>query len=383
MHELGQYFTKDEGLQAKVFELIKNDTHLILEPSVGRGDLVRYITNQDRGMQFDMYEIDQTIELLPEINTTKLIYGDFLKQEIEIRYKTIVGNPPYVKTKKGNLYIDFIRSCFDLLDVDGELIFIIPSDFFKLTSAISIINDMMNHGTFTHVYHPNNEHLFENATVDIIVFRYQRTEGLEHVCLYNDETKHIINSNGLITFSDELLETTPVSEYFDVYVGMVSGKDSVFKSTKHGNIKVLNAKDQLDSFVFYKQYPTEDKATNEYLLSHKDALIERRIRKFDDNNWYQWGAPRNLLTIEKYKDMPCIYMHNLTRKAVVAFADKIQYFGGNLIMLKPKKELELCKIVEFLNSDDFKKNYEFSGRFKIGQRQIMNIQVPLGVIKMI
>ena len=146
MHELGQYFTKDEGLQAKVFELIKNDTHLILEPSVGRGDLVRYITNQDRGMQFDMYEIDQTIELLPEINTTKLIYGDFLKQEIEIRYKTIVGNPPYVKTKKGNLYIDFIRSCFDLLDVDGELIFIIPSDFFKLTSAISIINDMMNHG---------------------------------------------------------------------------------------------------------------------------------------------------------------------------------------------------------------------------------------------
>jgi hypothetical protein len=31
----------------------------------------------------------------------------FMTQHITKTYKTIIGNPPYVRTKKGNLYIDF------------------------------------------------------------------------------------------------------------------------------------------------------------------------------------------------------------------------------------------------------------------------------------
>lgn len=37
------------------------------------------------------------------------------------------------------------------------MIFIVPSDFLKLTSASKILNIMINNGTFTHIYHPNNE----------------------------------------------------------------------------------------------------------------------------------------------------------------------------------------------------------------------------------
>ena len=54
-----------------------------------------------------MYEIDNTIKLLDEIQKDNIIYGDFMKQNILKKYKTIIGNPPYVRTKKGNLYIDF------------------------------------------------------------------------------------------------------------------------------------------------------------------------------------------------------------------------------------------------------------------------------------
>ena len=64
-----------------------------------------------------------------------VVYGDFMKQTITKTYKTIVGNPPYVRTKKGNLYIDFTEKCYNLLDDNGELIFIVPSDFLKLTCA--------------------------------------------------------------------------------------------------------------------------------------------------------------------------------------------------------------------------------------------------------
>ena len=86
-----------------------------------------------------MFEIDESIQLLEKINKTKVIYGDFLTQTIEKKYKTIIGNPPYVRTSKGNLYIDFTEKCFNLLEDNGELIFVVPSDFFKLTASVKLI----------------------------------------------------------------------------------------------------------------------------------------------------------------------------------------------------------------------------------------------------
>merc|ERR1711991_1004929 len=108
-----------------------------------------------------------------------VIYGDFIEVDIKKKYKTIIGNPPFVRTKTGNLYIDFIKKCYNLLENNGELIFIIPSDFFKLTCASKLLNNMISHGTFTHIYHPHNEKLFENASIDVIVFRYCKNNKLK------------------------------------------------------------------------------------------------------------------------------------------------------------------------------------------------------------
>ena len=60
----------------------------------------------------------------------------------------------------------FIENVYDLKKVDdnGELIFIVPSDFFKLTHASKLISEMVNEGHFTHVDHPNNENLLGAIT---------------------------------------------------------------------------------------------------------------------------------------------------------------------------------------------------------------------------
>ena len=169
---LGQYFTTNPLLKEKVFEFIKNSPDNILEPCIGRGDLISFIKQQVSTISFDMYEIDNTISLLDDITKEDIVYGDFLKQKITKTYITIIGNPPYVRTKKGNLYIDFIKKCYHLLVDYGELIFIVPSDFLKLTSASKLLNEMLENGSFTDIFHPNNENMFENASIDIIVFRY-------------------------------------------------------------------------------------------------------------------------------------------------------------------------------------------------------------------
>jgi adenine-specific DNA-methyltransferase len=376
-HDLGQYYTTHIELKEKVFEFILNSPSNILEPSIGRGDLITFINIRLPNITFDMYEIDNNIHLLDNIEKTNVIYGDFMTQHITKTYKTIIGNPPYVRTKKGNLYIDFTEKCYNLLDINGELIFIVPSDFLKLTSASKLLNSMMTQGTFTHIFHPHNEKMFANASIDVIIFRYCKNSSIEKKVLYNDKLLYITNSNGLITFDEKVNSNSVLfQDYFDIYVGLVSGKEDVYKNEELGNIELLNGHNKVEKYIYIENYPCENVKINDYLLQHKNELITRGIRKFTEKNWFEWGAPRNIDAINSNNGKDCIYIYNLTRKSDVSFLGKVSYFGGGLIMLKPKKMCDLNKIVAYINSNTFKANFMFSGRFKIGHRQICNSYIP-------
>jgi adenine-specific DNA-methyltransferase len=63
----------------------------------------------------------------------------------------------------------------------------------------------------------------------------------------------------------------------------------------------------------------------------------------------------------------------MTRQKDVAFKGKVQYFGGTLLCLIPKTNVQLDEVVKKLNSDDFKKDYMYAGRFKIGHKQLCNV----------
>jgi len=376
-HDLGQYFTTNQELKEKVFEFILNNPSNILEPSIGRGDLIVFTADKIPSATFDMYEIDTKIKLLDKVQKDKVVYGDFMEQIITKTYKTIIGNPPYVRTKKGNLYIDFTEKCYNLLDGNGELIFIVPSDFLKLTCASKLLNDMMENGTFTHIYHPNNEKMFDGASIDIIVFRYCKNNSIDKKVLYNGKLLHVINSNGLITFGKKKKKTSVLfKDYFDVYVGLVSGKEKVYKNEELGNIEVINGENKIDKYIYVDSFPCSNVKINEHLLHHKKELMERKIRRFNESNWFEWGAPRNMATVKANIGKDCIYIYNLTRKQNVSFVGKVNYFGGGLIMIKPKKKCNLDNVVSFINSSVFKDNFMFSGRFKIGHRQICNSYIP-------
>jgi len=376
IHSRGQYFTKNKKLQKCVIDFILNKPTTILEPSVGRGDLVKCVLDK-LDISFDMYEIDPNIKLLNNIDKSNIIYGDFLKFKITVFYDTIIGNPPYIRTKKGNLYIDFIKKCFDLLNNNGELIFIVPTDFFKLTSANKLLSEMIKNGNFTHVYHPNEEGLFENASIDVMVFRYCKDNSKEKLTLYNNEKKYLIESGGIITFCDSKIDMKEtLSEYFDISVGMVCGRESVYRNEELGNLNILSNKDKYTKYIYIEKFPCEDENINNHLLKHKEDLINRRIKRYDEKNWFEWGAPRNVKKMKQYKGEKCIYVLPLTRDKNIAFIGEVDYFGG-LIMMRPTKICNLQKIVDYLNSETFKSNYMYSGRFKIGHRQLCNTYINI------
>lgn len=377
-NNMGQYFTTNKLLKEKVYEFILNEPKEILEPSMGQGDLVKQVLSK-KNVKFDLYEIDNSITMLDKFNVK---FCDFLKEKIDKKYITIIGNPPYVRTKTGNLYIDFIDKCYELLENNGELIFIIPSDFFKLTCATKVIEKMISNGTFTHVFHPHNENLFENATIDIIIFRYCKNPLLDNKVIYNNDILFLQNNQNMITFVKEMNNTNCIifEDIFDIFVGIVSGKDSIYKNEILGNISVLIDQNKFEKFIFITEFPSNNNSIDNYLLENKNLLLERKIRKFTEKNWFEWGAPRNIKVIEKNMGKKCIYVFNLTRKKQIAFIGTVNYFSGNLLLLLPKKEIDLQRIINYLNSENFKQNFIFSGRFKIGHRQLCKSNLTVDLV---
>jgi adenine-specific DNA-methyltransferase len=376
--KMGQYFTISDDLQKFVFDKVKHKGSLILEPSFGAGHLLKKFKDANTDYPIVCYELDNTIK--PTIvfnNHQTIVYGDFTKQIITQKFKTIIGNPPYVKQSTGNLYIKFIEICFGLLEDDGEIIFIVPSDFIKLTSASSLIDSMIKEGSFTDFLFPHDEKLFEGASVDVVVFRYEKGVKTKDTIVNGKNMICNVNS-GIITFSETEINGNPLSDKFNVYVGLVSGRDEVYRNDI-GNMNILNDKDRVQKYIFAERFPTGNTSIDAHLRANKSVLLERKIRKFNEDNWFEWGAPRNITTIQKSLGKPCIFVRNMTRNQEVAFIDKVQNFGGSLLCLIPKEdmtEVELKKIVSFLNTKDLQKDYLYSGRFKIGHKQVCNIIVP-------
>lgn len=364
--ELGQFMTTNETLQNKLISFIKNNPNKVLEPAVGQGHLILKLLEKFPSISYDAYEIDKDLEFL--IDNIKIC--DFLSKKINSKYKTIIGNPPYVKTKNGNLYQEFINKCLSLLKKDGEMIMIVPSSFFKLTSGSNLLTKMYNLGCFTDIYHPHKENFFKEASIDILIFRYVLNHQLEKKCLYNEENKFITLKNGIISFENENMENKNIiSDFFNCYVGMVSGLEDAFKSPI-GNTEILTDFNKIEKYILIHEFPSNNQQIDNHLIKHKKNLLNRQIRKFNDDNWFQWGALRNYQTILDNLGKPCIYIKNLTRSEVIAEIGEVKLFGAKLLILIPKGEINLVEICQKING--FRNEHLYSGRFKIGHKELLN-----------
>lgn len=379
----GQYFTTSTTLQKYVFDCVKYKDSELLEPSVGAGHLLLPFLAHNQNYPIDCYELDPSIKPIVCLGSAqKHTIADFMMQPFTKKYKTIIGNPPYVKQKTGNLYIQFIEKCYDLLAHHGELIFIVPSDFIKATRSSSIINKMCENGSFTDFLFPHDESLFIGAAVDIMVFRYEK-DHKQDTAIVNGMSKVVNNNNGVLTFSDKIIEGTPVETLFDVYVGLVSGRDEIYK-VPFGNFVLQTDLQKSESFIYAEKFPTGSAAIDAHLLAHKEELLGRKIRTFNESNWWEWGAPRNLRAMKAAYGKPCIYVRNMMRTGSVAAVDSVKYFGGGLLCLIPKAEMssdQLRKITTYFNNDiEFMAQYTYAGRFKIGQKQLCSAVLPTAIL---
>lgn len=334
----GQIFTRPDMVQFMV-SLIENTEGRKLEPSAGTGNF--YFPLVDRFGESNVVGV----ELDPRICPQGCINCDFFSLGTDARYDTIIGNPPYVKytdilpgTRElisgiplnglSNLYLHFIWRCVDILNDGGELIFVVPRDFIKTTSARPLNQRLFTEGGFTLFKEFGDAGVFDGASPNVAIFRW--VKGGQH-------TISISENDGFLSFSTDSGVT--VRDVFDVFVGCVSGDNKRYYSDE-GNLELIVS------------------------TTVKDGKLQRAIC----NNPREWTrSPRK---IEGKK----IFVNSKTRNMTPFFIHDCCYFDGSVLCLRLRDERydiqELCRL---LNANDWEKQgFKVGGRLVFGQKNIQN-----------
>lgn len=398
----GQFFTVNKRVQEAMLDLIETDQKgSFLEPSSGEGHLVAALENAHYA-NITSVEYDPNLAVISNSQPIRASFFDFAATQTKT-YDCIFGNPPFVGWKslekeqtenpnlaeikerysdKANLYYLFIDKAIDLLSHDGELIFIVPKEWLYTSSASPLRDKILETGNLTHIIDCGEEKLFPDADVPaIVIFRYQKTGTPQgrtkyaltlNAALNNEWEDRIVTKTGdRLIILDPLTSATienwgTLNDYLSVKVGIVSGADPIFRVTDPTSYEPETVTQYLTTkglewFIDVNHIDREEdlpEKTKNYLLAYKAKLISRRISKFDENNWWKYGAIRNKETMLTTADR--FYALVKTRSATPFFTNKeAKLFAGGVLGIFAKKELPegitVEDITELLNTDFYRK----------------------------
>ncbi len=347
--------------------LRRNDGR-VLEPSAGDGAFFKNISSCV-GVELDSKVAPKGAKVM-----------DFFAYPVREKFETIIGNPPYVRyqdirptTKllldgtlfdgRSNLYLFFIEKCVRHLKPGGELIFITPRDFIKLTAAKKLNAWLFAQGSITDFIETGDSSIFGPYVPNCSIWRFEKGRMDRRMT----DGRIFSESHGQLLFLRGDY-TVPLSALFDVKVGAVSGADDVFVHPK-GNAEFV-CSTTIDTGKTRKAYYG---VKNKYLAQFKERLLARRVRHFDETNWWMWGRQHYLT------DRPRIYVNAKTRRLTPFFLHECNNYDGSLLALFPKDPtIDLNRAVQLLNTavDWEDLGFVCDGRFLFSQRSLETCFLP-------
>ena len=366
VHALGQVFTPEAVVDRML--ALRQRRGRSLDPAAGDGAFSRRFSGCE------------AIEIDPTVAPPGARVMDFFALPLDEKYETIIGNPPYVRQQdisaetlarldstlfdgRSNLSLYFIEKAVRHLRRGGELIFIVPREFAKLTAARKLNAFLYEEGDITDFIELGDARIFGSHNPNCAIFRFERGRHERRTRMGDGEVRHFALVDGQLMFlrGDYHL---PLSELFDVKVGAVSGADEVFEHPE-GNAEFVCSK-TIDGggtrrMIFGTLHP--------HLDEHKDKLLARRVRPFDESNWWHWGR------LHHVTDGPRIYVNCKTRRPRPFFLHACPNYDGSVLALFPRMPgMDLALATDMLNDqvDWAELGFICDGRFLFTQRTLQN-----------
>lgn len=385
---LGQIFTPPTIVDC-MLTLVRNRGR-VLEPACGDGAFLKHLPGA-LGIEIDPRHAPPGAEVM-----------NFFELAEDERFATIIGNPPYVRYQdispgtrrlargsvldgRANLYLFFIEKCLRHLEPDGELIFITPRDLLKATSAVPLNQLLHAAGTITDFIDLGDTHLFDDATPNCAIWRFQRgdmSRRTRYASLEQGDgaaglqapqwaARSFMESGGHLLFTrhDYPLH---LSDIAFVKVGAVSGADEVYASDYYGNRDFVCSTTAADGKTRRMIWCEPSDSAPRSLVPHKDRLIARRIRKYDESNWWQWGRGYY------QSDLPRVYVNNKTRRQNPFFVHGCPHYDGSVLAIFPKDPtIDIDALATALNAVDWADlGFICDGRFLFTQRSLEQTPLP-------
>lgn len=374
-----------------------HDSGSLLEPSIGTGNLLKYV-NIDN-YTIDAYEIKDTyLKALPytKINT---YHEDFIKANIQKSYKNIVMNPPYIKIQdlsesyrsyiKSNfsilktglvdIYYAFIIKCLSLLDDDGIMVAITPNSYLYNKSSHKLRKYLFENHYVQEIIDYKDQKVFPNVSVYccITIFSKHNKKSL----LYNNEpilykninqnyslfnitnpcveiqnnidssnNENTVNTqitlkdvckitNGIATLRDKIyIHNSPLNDEpcWEIVTNGNQDKNIIYP---YNNGKIINETD----------FKTNNPQTYIYLENHKDELQKRDKGKKTYPAWYAYGRSQSIL----YSTKTCVYVSSFLdpRKISEYLHIRQGTLHHNCLCIEAKNENDLPDIIDAIKNN--------------------------------
>lgn len=390
---LGQVFTPDSVVQA-MLALRRNKgckPARVLEPSCGDGAFSRELPG------CVAIELDQRHAPPGSLNIDFFAYPETQK------FDTIIGNPPYVRhqdihpetkaliksklfDQRSNLYLFFIEKAVRHLAPGGELIFITPRDFLKITSSVRLNRWLHAQGTITHAIELGDARVFAGAVPNCLIWRFEkdcfeRSMQYALISVRDDlatalaappwQTRQFVEQAGHLMFAREA-HGLHLKDVAQVKVGAVSGADDIYADEDFGNRDFVCASTVKTGQTRRMIWVDKNDPPARVLQAHKSRLIARRIKPFDESNWWHWGRSY------PQTKAPRIYVNGKTRQPQPFFLHHCTHFDGSVLAIFPHDEhIDLAAFCAALNAVAWDQlGFVCDGRFMFTQRSLENAPLP-------
>lgn len=265
---LGQFYTSDSVAEFMVGLTTKGKDAKILEPSFGTGVFIESLLKNGfsniKGCEIDKDNYENVKNTL-KANIT-IENGDYLKTQKAEKFDLIIGNPPYVhwnniditirdllskdpfwklySNGEWDLLYPFIIWSIEKLNENGELIFIVPYNWFNSTYAESLRQYLIANGQFEVIVHFGEFKLFQDCYPNNIIFRYKKTKTAVKPLIFVAEFK------GKTGFVAQILR------YFKEELEKIDHKEY---EKEDGEFKIFTMPQFESGNLWYLATPTEKK----------------------------------------------------------------------------------------------------------------------------